>query len=58
MNQNLISTTRHHVIVLLCLFGSIFLVGTFCQAASYGDVKKEAQETATAIGEYSVEQKD
>ena len=58
MNQNLITTTRHHVIVLLCLFGSIFLVGTFCQASSHGDVKKEAQETATAIGEDSVAQKD
>ena len=58
MKENLMTLTKPQVIFLLYLFGSVFLAASLSQAASSNEVKKEVQEAASAIGDYSVEHKD
>jgi septal ring factor EnvC (AmiA/AmiB activator) len=58
MKQNLMKHTKRQLITFLCLVGTIFLSGTFSQAASQDDVKKEMKEASSAIADYSVDQKD
>jgi septal ring factor EnvC (AmiA/AmiB activator) len=58
MKHNLMTMTKRQAIIFFCLLGTVILAGTFSRAATQDDVKKETREAATAIGEYSVEQKD
>ena len=58
MNYKQLTMNPYHALLSFFLFGSIMLAASFSQAASQDEVMKEIQEAASAIGDYSVDQKD
>ena len=58
MKKNHITIAKYSVTTLFCLANVIFMLCATTYAASKEDLKKEISEAASAIGEYSVDQKD
>ncbi len=58
MKKSIMNTAQHHVTFLFLLFSVVFLTASIIQAASQDEVMKEIEEAASAIGDYSVDQKD
>lgn len=60
MRQKHIVRTKRNFLnaALVVLTGSILFAASLVQASSHEDMKKEVNEAAAAIGDYSVEQKD